>query len=396
MFDVLILGGGLAGLNAAQILLTKKGIRVGLIEKGLPVKNNPIRLTYVDTLTKFGLKNCIKAEYNQFGLISYHGARSVHSYKKNMFAALDYQKACSKIYNQVIKNDTFKMIQGRAVSLNKTNSFVEIKLKDGHKYRTKLFIDASGIAHFANKQLNNNLPQLYSHSYGQSFSGTKNEKKKEAWFISGSIPYGSGGGWYYPFGENKASVGFALITKDKRFPAKELREKYRRAITEISPIKQYLKNAHPEGYEIGTIPIEHLSSFNDERILVIGDAAGQATPWMCMGVEPALENSAIAADIAIKALEENNFSHSFLLKYQQKWNENNAKNYNSFNKMEPKLWFLGEAVWDFIIEKDIGKLSANEFLERIRYNKHIMPKHIALVRWAFFRLQHLLDWGKYK
>ena len=62
-----------------------------------------------------------------------------------------------------------------------------------------------------------------------------------------------------------------------------------------------------------------------------------------------------------------------------------------------KMWFWGEDVWDFIIEKDLNNLTAQQFLNRIRYNEqHIKPKIITLFRWVIFRIKHFHKRKKYK
>ena len=85
-----------------------------------------------------------------------------------------------------------------------------------------------------------------------------------------------------------------------------------------------------------------------------------------------------------------------LIQYQDEWNKQNDDNFKIVTSLNPKIWFMGEDVWDFIIEKDLNALNSKEFLERIRFNKHLMPKYKALYRWALFRLKHLFEWQKYK
>ena len=115
-----------------------------------------------------------------------------------------------------------------------------------------------------------------------------------------------------------------------------------------------------------------------------------------MGIEPILQNSDLVAEIAIKALNDEDYSASNLANYDQLWSEKNLDQFNAIKKMNPKIWFAGDAVWDFIIEKDIGSLTAQQFYERVRYNKHLMPRWTSLLRWGQFRLNHLSDWTKYK
>ena len=95
MTDVVIIGAGLAGLNAARVILENSDFRVKLIDRGRSPKNNPLRLTFAKTVKKYDLVNCIRAEYSLFGIMSYHGAKSIHHFSDNPFVALDYQESCT-------------------------------------------------------------------------------------------------------------------------------------------------------------------------------------------------------------------------------------------------------------------------------------------------------------
>ena len=115
-----------------------------------------------------------------------------------------------------------------------------------------------------------------------------------------------------------------------------------------------------------------------------------------MGVEPALQSSDLATNTANKALDENNFSLDLLSEYQQSWEKINKDTYDHIEKQKIKIWFLGEEVWDFILEEDLNSLSSLQFYNRVRYNKHLMPNPLALFRWLIFRIKHFRDWKKYK
>ena len=396
MTDVLIVGGGLAGLSTAKSILANSNYKVCLIEKKKNSDNNALRLTFTDVIKNYDLMDCIRAEYNSFGIMSCYGARSMHRFDDNRFVALDYKKSCDKFLNDLLSNSNFNCISDRATELDINEKYVRVSLKNNSPIDAKIFVDASGSGHFSLVQRDLGLPKLYSHSFGQSFEDCANGNVNEAWFFGASADYGSGGGWYYPLDEDKASVGFAVITQSSKFPSVRVREKYFKAIKEINPINQYLKSAKPVKLEAGTIPIDHISGFSGQRLLVTGDAAGQATPWMCMGIEPILYNSDMVADVAISALDANDFSASYLSKYDAEWNKKRLVQFNSVKNMNPQIWFAGDAVWDFIIEKDIALLTPQQFYERVRYNRHLMSGWTSFFRWSLFRLKHVRDWNKYK
>jgi len=393
--DVLIVGGGLAGLSVARNIV-KENLKVLIINKKPVKNNNPARLTFKDTIDYYGLTNCALSEYNSFGIFSYHGAVSTHKFAKPTFVALDYKCACETIYNELKTFDNFSYQEEIVTNLEINDSSAIVSTNSGDHIAAEIVIDASGKNHLSLKTLNKKLPNLYSHSFGQSFVNCNNENVNEAFFIGATVDYGSGGGWYYPVGKTEASVGFALITEKADFPGKELKAKYLKGITEVEPVRSYLKDAKPTLYEFGTIPIISIDEFTDDRLLIVGDAAGQATPWMCMGVEPILKNSDMVSQSVINAFEAGRFKKDAFVDYQEKWNNQNKKAFAEVNKQDVKIWFFGEEVWDFILEKDLPKLTPQKLLDRIRYNAHLMSPITGLFRWAIFRIKHFFEWSKFK
>jgi len=396
-FDVFIIGGGLAGLNSGRRLLSETSLQIGLTEIPRPKENNPARITFKDTVLNYDLSDSILAEYTSFGEFSYHGARTIHKFHDKQFVSLDYNKACTRILNLLKLGKNFYYYTKKVSGIEVLDNFVIIHFYTGDKVKTKLLIDASGTSHLVLNKYNLPKPSLYSHSFGRSFIGCCNENIDEAYFIASSVDYGSGGGWYYPINRDRTSVGFAMITNTPSSPTKEIKEKFLKAIHEVSPINRYLAEAQPQQYETGAIPIQRAKNFYRDRMLIVGDAAGQATPWTCMGVEPALKSSDLVVDTVKEAFRKNDFSLVLLSRYQTIWEEENKIAYDIMDNFKVKMWFWGEDVWDFIIEKDLNNLTPEQFLKRIRYNeKNFETKMITLLKWGSFRIKHFRERKKYK
>lgn len=396
-FDAFIIGGGLAGLSCGKRLLSETSLQLGLTEIPKSENNNPARITFRDIIHNHDLTDCISAQYRSFGEFSYHGARAVHNFPDSPFVLLDYNQACAKILNQLKLSNNFRYYSNKVIDIINTENFVVIEFDTGKRVKTKLLIDASGTSHLVLNKYDLNQPALYSHSFGRSYLGCHNEDIDSAYFIASSVDYGSGGGWFYPMGRDRASVGFAMITNSSHFPKREIRGKFLNAIREVFPINRYLADARPQQYEIGTIPIQRAKQFYRDNILIVGDAAGQATPWTCMGIEPALKSSDLLVNTAKEAFKKNDFSSSLLCEYQKSWDQENKVAYDIMNNFEIKMWFWGEDIWDFIIEKDLDNLTASQFLNRIRYNElYTKSKLINLFRWGCFRMRHFHERKKYK
>ncbi len=388
--DVAIIGSGLAGLSAARQLSRNGDISVVLVAPPASTKNNPTRLTFKDTISRHNLEDAILNEYDAFHLITVNNYRSTHHFVGKPLLALDYLKACQIIRLEIYSKPNIKFISTKAIGLKYKADYLEILLQNSIILRAKLLIDASSKAHFTISQFENQLPSLYSHSYGLTFENSRDHPLNESFFMGASQKYGSGGGWFYPLNGSRASLGIAIVNHSPRFPGKELKENFQKLLEKFSPFSHFLREARAEKFEVGTIPIEHLSKIFYNRILIIGDAAGHATPWMCMGVEPALTDGMEVAGVARRAIDSDNYSRDILSQWQKIWEVKNNIAYEKMKQSEPKLWFVKDEVWDFIVQYDLNNLGPDEFLERMRYNAHLMSKFTSFQRWMRFKVKKSL------
>jgi digeranylgeranylglycerophospholipid reductase len=67
------------------------------------------------------------------------------------------------------------------------------------------------------------------------------------------------------------------------------------------------------------IPLAPAREIHDQSMLVVGDAAGMVYPFFGAGIENAVVAGEIAGKVAVRALEENNFSKLFLSIYKKQW-----------------------------------------------------------------------------
>jgi geranylgeranyl reductase family protein len=67
------------------------------------------------------------------------------------------------------------------------------------------------------------------------------------------------------------------------------------------------------------IPLAPAREIHDQSMLVAGDAAGMVYPFFGAGIENAIVAGEIAGKVAVRALEENDFSQLFLSAYKRQW-----------------------------------------------------------------------------
>jgi len=375
-FDIAIIGGGLAGLSAAVAIGADSDARVVLIDKDVGY-NNPTPLTFGDVVQRFGLEDSVLNRYQGFSLHSSLGSQSFHYYSDFPLVSLDYRWACYILLTRA-QQSWFTWHRGYATGLAKDREEWIISLNGSRQIRAWLLIDASGRARFAAHCLHLARPRMYNHCYGQLFTGCQvtNHGLAEdvCLFLGGSERFGNGRGWCYPLGAGRVSFGFASVTDSPRYPLKLVRERYQRALKEFLPYADLLARGKPGLVERGSIPVGPVRRFVYDGLMLVGDAAGQATPWACMGVEPALVNGQICGRVAAQAFKQGDFRAGVLREYEAIWDQANRRSYRQGTILAPLQWAQSEEVWDKIAASH-SRFTSQETLAYLRYNEpiHSLP-----------------------
>jgi flavin-dependent dehydrogenase len=387
-YDMIVIGAGLAGLSAAYAASQEGEMSIAIVDFHAPGLHNPSPLTFVDTVNKFGLAHCIKEVYNTFRLCNPNGSSVTYQYSDYVLAVLDYRKACNEILSHVKGSGTI-FIRSKVAEMIINPNEVLLKLDDGMVLHSSIVVDASGSANLSSRKYVALKKSFYSHVYGAQFANVKNECGSLCCYIFPDVNIGTGGGWYYSLGKSEASFGFAHISESPIFDARLMRQRFERALSSVEPYAGYLVKARIKHIEKGVIPITYSDQMNLGRLIVVGDAAGMATNWTCMGVEPALKYGNRAGMAA--ALYVSTKNSSALELYHKNWMIENKKTYDAFAAVSKWFWTSGHDFWEWAIKNDMAYLNPSQALERIRSNKYLIGKHTLLWRIVMHRIKLLLN-----
>lgn len=369
-YDIVIIGGGIAGLSTALPISSKAEATLLLVEKGSAgdrTKTSPF--TFPDIVQRFHLSDAILQKYTRFTYRSPTGVVASFKYEKPPFVTLDYQKACNILLNQITKKNNVKVLEKtEALDFKATKTDLKLTLSNSTTVSCDFLVDASGSSFFASHQLGNKLPSLYSHPYGEFLGGCEIEDPEEMCIFSG-VKYGNGGGWMYPIDKKTARFGFATVTTSNTYPKDIVERNFREAIRNFKPYNEMLAGAKRKRSEFGTIPIGPLKKFVHKRIALVGDAAGQATSWYNEGVRPALESGEMCGNAIVEAYEKGKLSETTLTKYQRLWETRNKKSYSRGTRGASRTFLRrSQEDWDNSIRYQ-ASLSRDEMVAIIRYNR---------------------------
>ncbi len=348
-FDVVILGGGLAGLSTAVYLTGATRLTVAVVDMRKMGSNQTARAVYQDAIKKHELEEAVLRVYSSLAYHSVRGTLVQFEYGENGLCALDYSKACEILWDRAHQRGA-EIRTGRAVSLSPNPPFADqpitIKMSDGNEISGQVLVDASGPAQWAARQLSIRGSKLFSVCFGERFSSCEVDDYSMFRFLVPHQRYGNGGGWFYPLQEGVASIGYSIVVPQYQITEKHLANCYRLAKSEFQPYASWIKGARFELLEGGMIPIGRITRFFDHRLLCVGDAGGQAFPWSVEGCRPALENGQKAGKILKQAFEKKRFDRLMFAGFEREWNRDNRERFWRTESVSDVTWNRTEEEWE--------------------------------------------------
>jgi flavin-dependent dehydrogenase len=371
--DVLIVGAGMAGLSAALTILKNSPARLVILEAHHVGSNNPTPLTFSETIAQFGLELHVKASYRRFTMLSPSGSHATHTFATEALVALDYGAACETLFTRCQQAGDVPLLIERANNLlRQPDGTWEITTSKGNTIHTPLVLDASGRGLFSTQALGLPGPKLFSHSLGNLLTGVQAPDHEQAYYLIPTQEFGSGGGWFYPLQGNKASVGIAFLSPEVRFPGKKAKVLLSQALNGFPQVCDWLANAQIGEPEAGSIPIFPPRKFILHGLMRIGDAAGQATIWDCMGSEMALIGGDMAGQAAIQSIRQNDYSVGTLSQYQKAWDQQYRAIYRQAELTAPLVWRCNDDDWERNLH-GLQQLTSDQMLARLRWNWPQLP-----------------------
>ncbi len=218
----------------------------------------------------------------------------------------------------------------RVKKLAKSPEKVSIYTDKGNEYSCKLLVLATGSRGFElQRSLGFEYPDsytgLFTHLYGDEDQINDNFYFQYMFHVNPKIS--QNGPFYFNVGKGRVSTGFL---GNQRESDSELASKMDRILQNYKKIQPYLKGLKKseKPYTIGKISKHPIKKMTQDRVLVIGEAAGLVTAFFYEGILCGLAS----ADIAAKAIEplikaQSNFNNGELYMYQKEVNRILLKNY---------------------------------------------------------------------
>lgn len=311
-YDVIIVGGGPIGGHIAG-KLSEKNHSVAVFEKnkeiGIPMNCaglvTPRVFELVDISKKDVVQNEIKGAHvhSPSGNVLTIGGNRIHAY------AIDRTEFDKKIMNNSCNKGVSLFLENNVASVQKNNGNVEIKTSKNIDAKCKLIIGADGPHSKIRDRFAFTEPKEFFRGIGAEISNVALDPNFVEIFVGRNVAPGFFA-WIIPTNRNgtTARAGLCISRKTDNSP------KFYFDKLLMHPI---LKDAKITGNIGGVIPIGILKKTYDSNVMLVGDAAAQVKPTSGGGLYPGLVCADICSNMALLALQENDFSAKILKKYQK-------------------------------------------------------------------------------
>jgi len=242
-----------------------------------------------------------------------------------------------------------------------------VSCADGTNFQSKILMDATGVAALVSRLLNLN-PRF------QSVIGIQYEMKDiptdgymDFYIWPELAPHGYL--WMIPKGDGRANVG--LVTNEN-IKAKTYLDQF--------VAKMGWKDKVVVKTFGGLIPASGpLQKTVDDGVMLIGDAAGFTSPLFEGGSHLGLMSGRFAANVAKKAIQQNDTSKAVLLEYEQLWKAEFPQ-YDKIIGGKHALYKMSDAELEFVGSIMPPELSHVSTLQRIQFGFKVLTKKPGLFK----------------
>jgi digeranylgeranylglycerophospholipid reductase len=309
--DVIIVGGGPAGCFTA-FLLAKRGFDVLVLERHPSVGHGVVcaGLIGAQAFDRFHLpRRPIINQIQDVIFFSPSGIRFSYRTDKPMAFMVDRRKFDRNMAGMAMSSGAEVRCNSlaRDMGIRGDGVIVEVESPEGrYDLRAKMAVIACGFNPQLTEKLRLGRPR-------ECLQGAETELnvdgvREAEIYVGRDIAPGSFA-WVVPMNSQRAKIGMTTGENADLFV---------RSFLHNPIIRHRIKSHNPE-IKVDVIPIRPIEKSFTERVLVVGEAAGQVKPTTGGGIYYGLIAAKLAAETIREASSQGRFDDSFLKRYEERW-----------------------------------------------------------------------------
>lgn len=347
--DVLIVGGGPAGLAAAEVA-AKQGARTLVLERqneiGYPVHTSGG--SWISDMRALKVPEHL-----------YHPVQKIYFISPQREISLYYEQAVCCVIDV---RGFYQHLAGRAVAagarIHVRHTVEQTLLENGRvqgvtaKTHTgervtltaPVTIDASGFArHIGVRTEMGSAFRRYG--YGAEYDlYAPNYPQDELYLIMGNQFAPRGYAWAFPRGNGRVRLGVGVLHPDCDDDARIYLD---RIIHELPQFRAKFKDASPIEYHTGLFPSEGaMERFSRDGLLLAGDAGGHGSTLVGEGIRFAIYAGQMAGQVAAEAVHASDTSAKFLGRFDKQWRARFGREMDISYMINKRIATYTDEQWD--------------------------------------------------
>ncbi|HEX3327858.1 MAG TPA: NAD(P)/FAD-dependent oxidoreductase [Actinomycetota bacterium] len=347
--DVLIVGGGPAGLSAARAL-GEAGATALVVEKD-PRIGEEVRTsggTWIRDMVEHGISADLYHPFRRVRLVT-AGSETTFEHREASACVLDVRRTYRSLASRSVQAGasvrTGTTFQSLSIGKDRVS---EVVLRDAsgrtQKVRAEVVVDASGYAATPSRRFG--VPT----GFRQFGLGVEEEleapayDQEEAVLILGREFAPDGYAWAFPCGRGRVRVGVGVSLPA---PGPQPAELLRRLLSESAHLRASLEGARRVEVHRGIVPFSAPTGPLVWNGLVrVGDAAGQVSALAGEGIRLALDAGSMAGRAVARALEDGGAESPYLREYERSWRRSQGRELRAAYQVHRRLLGQTDADWE--------------------------------------------------
>ena len=365
-YDIVVVGGGPAGLAAAQST-AKAGARVILFEKDEAIAHS-VRtsgVSWIDSMESLGIPSSLYNPIANYRFVSPSNDVMI-SGSTPRSCVLDVRATYQHLAFLAAEAGATIMVRSNVINIAKEGSRVTgVKASTpagDMEVKCPLVIDASGFSTSAGRKAGL-AGEWRRYGVGAEYECYCDHADSLTWTLMVGQQYSEAGyAWVFPLSKNRVRIGVGIgRPKSQADPLDKLHAVLEKKLKPLDA----LGKIQPVELHYGFIPNEGPRQVSvADGLLMVGDSAGQSNPLVLEGIRYAIEFGRLAGEVGARSLT-HNASKESLADYEKAWKARVAAKIASALKVQSRWIGLSDGEWDKEIEI-LRDMSADEFIDFIK------------------------------